>query len=459
MKHAGMRGRFAAVVSIGFVCLMALTSVAPLASAANTAHWSYGFPIGAGRGQATVVQDNNSVVYIMGGAGNIGTYMGDGACYAYNPGTGTWAGLTGMGWFARASSGGVYNDKIYIFSGYRDTVGQYTPVTQIYDIAGDSWSTGTNIPVAVWEAKCFNFGDHMVVVGGESNDDSYEDLVQIYNVTTDSWILGTPIPKGLIAGAAVVSGGYGYYIGGENSTGTVSDVYRYSLASNSWSQMASLPAPICGNSAIVGQDGLIYSVGGADSASNTPTIAYGNTSAYNIATNSWSVCNELNMPRAWLGLGLYDNKVIAVSGNDDVNWVLGVEVLDTSQSQISMLEDQITALQNKIAAANNNITSLDGQLTDLQNKNTALTQNVSDLWDSLNDTETALNNAIDAANNNANSKAGDAKTAADNANMMALIGIIVGILGIVLAAVALMMARNKGGKGPQMAPQQGQVQQ
>ena len=439
------------------MCLMTLTVLAPVASAANTQNWTYGFPMGAARSQATVVQDTNGVVYYMHGVPT-GGFTADGLSFAFNPGTGTWISLTSSSYWTRGSSGALIDGKIYVLSGYRDTISAATPITKIYDMASNSWSyTGAGMPVPVWEAKSFVYGDRIIVVGGESPVDDHEDIVQIYNTTSDAWSTGTNIPKGLIGGATVTVGAYGYYIGGENaSAGVVSDVYRYDILHNSWMQMASLPGALCGNIAITGQDDLIYSIGGEDQMNNIATIAYGNTSAYNIGTNSWTVCDELNEPRCNAGAALYDNKVIVLGGNDDVDLTATVEMLDTTQSQNDQLQAKLNNLQTKLdetkALLDQTRTTLNQSTTDLQDKIAKLTED-------LNQTQSELNDAIDAANNNANSKAGDAKTAADSANMMALIGIIVGIIGIVIAIVAVMMAMKKG-KGPQqMVPQQGQVQQ
>jgi len=452
--------RKTAIIAIGLMCLMTATLFAPIASAANTQNWTYGFPMGAARSQATVVQDTNGVIYYMHGV-PAGGFTADGLSFAFNPGTGTWIPLTSSSYWTRGSSGALIDGKIYVLSGYRDTISAATPITKIYNMASNSWSyTGAGMPVPVWEAKSFVYGDRIIVVGGESPVDDHEDIVQIYNTTSDAWSTGANIPKGLIGGATVTVGAYGYYIGGENaSAGVVSDVYRYDILHNSWMQMASLPGALCGNIAITGQDGLIYSIGGEDYMNNIATIAYGNTSAYDIGTNIWTVCDELNEPRCNAGAALYDNKVIVLGGNDDVDLTATVEMLDTTQSQMDQVQKQINLLQSKLTDARNNITSLESQLAASNAKNAELEQDLLDLQEALNQTESDLNSAIDAANNNANSKAGDAKTAADSANMMALIGIIVGIIGIVIAIVAVMMAMKKG-KGPQqMVPQQGQVQQ
>ncbi len=447
MKRSGIKNRIIAGAAIGLMCLLTLSMLAPTVSA-STASWEFAFPMGAARTQALVAQDTNGVVYVAGGTGLTG-FVTDGVMRAYNPGTGTWATLSGMGYFVRGSSGGIGEDgRVYLISGWRSSITAPTPRVQIYNITTDSWSLGTDIPNPVWEAKSFNTGDHFYVVGGEPLAGGVSGMVQIYNVTTNSWWTGTDMPDNRTSGATVVYNGYGYYFGGVNeSDDPMSTVFRYNIAADSWTQMAPIPAPMCAQTAIIGQDGLAYVFGGANEAFNLPTTTNGFGYAYNFASDSWTAISDLNVPRAWLGAALYDNKVLAIGGNDNANVYASVESLDTLQNQINNLQNQVTLLQNQLTQANDDIAGLTGNVSDLTAKNVLLKQQLVNLSAQLNQTTDDLNAAL----NTANGKANDAKSAADSANMVGMIGIIVGIVAIIIAVIALVMKR----KAPiqQMQPQ------
>jgi len=438
MKKSGIKGRMIAVASIGLMCLMALALLAPTVSAAS-ATWGYEFPLGSARTQAVVAQDTNGVVYVAGGTGLTG-FVTDGLMRAYNPGTGTWAALTGMSYFVRGASGGFGEDgRIYVISGWRSSITAPTERVQIYNITTNSWSYGTAIPNPVWEAKSFNTGDHMYVVGGEPLAGGVAGMNQIYNVTTDSWWVGAEMPDNRTSGATVVDNGFGYYFGGVNETGDpMTTAFRYDIAADSWSQIAPIPSPMCAETAIVGEDGLVYVFGGASGASNLPGTTYGNGYTYDIATDSWAAIDDLNVPRAWLGAALYDNKVLAVGGNDNTNVFASVESLDTLQNQLNNLQNQVTLLQNQLTQANNDITGLTGDVSDLTAKNVLLKQQLVNLSAQLNQTTDNLNAAL----NTANGKTNDAKSAADSANMIGMLGMIIGIIAIVIAVIALVMKKK-----------------
>ena len=446
MKKSGMKGRVIGVAAIGLMFVMTLSMLAPSVSASSAA-WEYTFPMGAARTQALVAQDTNSVVYIAGGVPTI-PFFTDGFTYAYNPGTGTWATLTGSPWWTRGCSGGFGEDgRLYLISGWRDTVSAPTPYNQIYNVTTNSWTMGTSIPTAVWEAKSFTNGTHFFVVGGESGAIGHENLTQIYNITTDSWWTGAVMPDGLTSGATVTVGGYGYYFGGENTSGIVADAYRYDIVGDSWTKIASLPAPVCAETAVVGADGLVYVFGGADSASNTPGTTYATGYAYDIATNSWTAIPDMNLARAWLGSAVHDNKVLAIGGNDATTVRITIESLDTLQSQVDRLQTQLNLLQTQLT---NEVANLQDQVDDLSDQNALLKQQLVNLSANLNQTMADLdvaNAALGTTNNNLN----NAKSAADSANMIGMIGIIIGIVAIIIAVIALVMKR----KAPiqQMQPQ------
>ena len=437
MKESGIRRKIVAGAAVALMCLLALSVLSPTASASSANWMMYTFSIGATRTQALVAQDANGIVYLMGGYDAVPMSV-DGKCYAYDPATGAWTALSSSLWFVRGSSGGFANDgKLYMISGYRDYLPGPWYATQIYNVTTDSWS--------------FNTGDHFYVVGGESVAVGHENATQIYNVTTNTWWAGAPLPVGLTSGATVTVGGYGYYFGGYNSSNVAVDtVYRYDIAGDSWTQMASMPAPLCAQTAIIGQDGLVYVFGGADGAFSQPLTTYGNAYVYDIAADSWTTIDDLNVPRAWLGSALFDNKILAIGGNDGTTVFSSVEAFDTLPSQMAILQNQLTALQSQLATANNEIANLQGDISDLIDENAALRQQIINLSALLNQTNGDLQNALDAADS-ANDNADSAKTAADSASMMALIGVVIGVIAILIAIIAILMKPKK--KEPIMMPE------
>ncbi len=437
MKKSGVKGGMIVVTSIGLMCLMALSVVAPVASAATAPYWNYAFPMGGARSQATVVQADNGVVYVIGGYTTTATAPTT-LNSAYNPSTGTWANLAPLPSATRGACGGIGADgRIYIFDGTASA-------TQIYNITTDVWSAGALEPTSgnLWEAKSAINGDKAYVFGGEGVD-SYENHTSIYNITADSWSSGADMPDGVTSGAVVADNEYAYYFGGENDSGLATvNVTRYDFAADSWSNMAPLPSAVCTEGAVIGPDGLIYVFGGADTALNTGMgTVYSETYTYDRSTNTWATVDDMNVARAWLGAAVSDNKILAIGGNTPSTVYATVESLDTLQNQLANLQNQVTLLQNQVtllqsqlAQANNNITNLEGDVSDLTAQNALLKAQLVDLSAQLNQTRDDLTASLGDTS--------DAKSTADSANLIGMIAVILAVVAIVVAVLTMVLKKK-----------------
>jgi N-acetylneuraminic acid mutarotase len=434
MNKSGVKGGMIVVASIGLMCLMALSVVAPVASAATAPYWNYAFPMGGARSQATVVQADNGVVYVIGGyttTGTVATTLNS----AYNPSTGIWTVLAPLPLATRGACGGIGEDgRIYIFDG---TISG----TQIYNITTDSWSAGAVEPTSghLWEAKSAINGDKAYVFGGEGGA-SYESQTSIYNMTTDSWSSGADMPDGVKAGAVVADSANAYYFGGENDSGTATtNVTRYNFAADSWSMMAPLPSALCAEGAAIGPDGLIYVFGGANAAWNIGmSTVYSETYTYDRSSNTWATVDDMNVARAWLGAAVSDNMILAIGGNTQTTVYSIVESLDTLQNQLDNLQNQVTLLQSQLAQANDNISGLKGDVSDLTAQNALLKARLVELSAQLNQTKADLTAALGDTDNTVS----DVKSTADSANMIGMIAVVLAAVAIVVAVVSMVFKKK-----------------
>ena len=84
----------------------------------------------------------------------------------------------------RSKSGGPV-EKVVVAAGGDN--GAYLSTTEIYDVATDSWSKGTPLPVALGYAAVVPFEMTFLVVGGETSyRTSYSDKVFLYE-TSGEW--------------------------------------------------------------------------------------------------------------------------------------------------------------------------------------------------------------------------------------------------------------------------------
>ena len=84
----------------------------------------------------------------------------------------------------RSQQGGPV-EKVVATSGYIGN-GSYLSTTEIYDVATDSWSKGTPLPVALTLAAIVPYETTFLVIGGKSSDSNHSDKVFLYE-TSGEW--------------------------------------------------------------------------------------------------------------------------------------------------------------------------------------------------------------------------------------------------------------------------------
>lgn len=133
----------------------------------------------------------------------------------------------------------------YYFGGGGTNPSNAEADTSIYDVSGDSWSAGTDMPRKRMTGTAFSDGSSAFVMGGrgaaanETND--------IYDFAGDSWSTGTDLPRDTthdrLSAMAALKGGSGYVMGGTyNVFSTSSKHDAYSASGDSWSSLAAIPS-------------------------------------------------------------------------------------------------------------------------------------------------------------------------------------------------------------------------
>lgn len=325
------------VVSVTILLVLSVTaSVTSTVSAALSEDWQVMDSMENGRTQAVVLQDNDGVAYIIGGVGNMvgGSYSpAVDNVESYDPSTGEWVDLAPMPYGVRGAAGALGDDgRIYVFGGANDTVATHM-ITQIYDPATDAWTLGTDVPLSIWEAKAARLSSNEILVaGGEGAGTD----TQIYDIEDDSWTAGGSLPSGVMAGALLNLDYNCYYIGGSNlGYSAVDTVYVYTIWSGTWSVAGTMPVPTAAHAAVIGPDGLIYIVGGADSAMNVGA-GYNTSYCFNPNSGDWIRLEDLPVGTRYSGaVASADGSVQSLGGNNDtvvLTQTLSLEVMEVSAS-------------------------------------------------------------------------------------------------------------------------------
>jgi len=180
------------------------------------------------------------------------------------------------------------NGKIYVPCG-TTSGGDNTDTLYIYDISGDSWSSGANAPGHREDIQIGEDGSNVFVFGGKSSSGGSSTYnTWAYNISNDSWSSKTDMLTGVANAAYAQYNGKVYIISGDVTNSSCTNKTQvYDTANDSWEYKADFPDSLKGPRAGI-VDGKIYVFGGyrrSDGEYNTAIYCY------DISSNTWSTKN------------------------------------------------------------------------------------------------------------------------------------------------------------------------
>ncbi len=299
--------------------------------------WTTEAPMPTARsGCAVAVYDNE--IYVIGGTVGNNGFVGNNE--VYNPATNTWGTEASMPTPRAYLSANVVNGKIYLIGGEEySSISPYyieTNLTEVYDPATNTWTTGTPIPIAVYGYASTVTDGEIHIIGGSQASHSqgssiFFDSNQLYNPQTDTWSLEANLPSAVAFGAAASTEGLMapsllYVIGGYFVNSYSSTVQAYNSSSNSWSTGISMPTARAFLDVAVVND-VLYAIGGFDGQNWLDTveeytpIGYGTAppiiqinlpqnQTYNKVTLNFTV----NKATEWMGYSLDNHRNVTING-------------------------------------------------------------------------------------------------------------------------------------------------
>ena len=168
------------------------------------------------------------------------------------------------------------NGKIYVMGGDGGT-GTTRTDNRIYDIAANTWSSGTAVPGGTQGVPGFLYNNRIYLIGGQTGNNVYTNRVIYYDIALNSWttVSGTAPGSALFCGALVGNKFYSFRrISGVTSI--VTDIYN--VDTNTWTTGTSFPYTHTNylyEYAVI--DDKIYVIGGSSGTSATGTVAIYNT--------------------------------------------------------------------------------------------------------------------------------------------------------------------------------------
>ena len=213
----------------------------------------------------SAVYDGSKFIYALGRGESAWSHF-----VRFNPSTGETKYLPPPYYVARGDSLAFIDGELY-FTRARSTGDFYR-----FDMANQEWDRMTDVPSAVYQpgsTGLIGTGSSGYLLRGNSS------FFYQYNPNGSggNWTRKPDAPGSVRNGSTVYdeANGYIYVIRGNNT----SDFYRYSIASDSWSTLSSLPLNTTYGSSMVLNNGKIFAVRGE--ASNDMFV-------YDIASNTWT---------------------------------------------------------------------------------------------------------------------------------------------------------------------------
>jgi N-acetylneuraminic acid mutarotase len=158
-------------------------------------------------------------------------------------------------------------------------ISAWTPVASLSQARSQHAALAVSGQIYVWGGY----------VGGTASPTTLSSL-EIYNPTTNVWRSGAAAPQVMRGQAAAVGNdGLVYSFGGASDFNVLGSSYRYTPATNTWAALASMPIAEWEAKAATANDGRLFVFGGATDESLTQI--------YNPTTNAWTTGAPLPVPR------------------------------------------------------------------------------------------------------------------------------------------------------------------
>lgn len=195
------------------------------------------------------------------------SFDAQGEVLSYDPAADAWGTATAMptGTERGASAVAVYDDRIYLFGGFR---GGALDDVWVYDVSLDLWDVAADLPGPRDHVVAATLGDRIYVVGGRDGAvASHTAALSIYDPATDAWTEGPPMPTSRGGMMAAVLDGRLFVAGGEGNVEAASGVFEqlevYDPVTDAWSTLEPMPTPRHGTgAATIGE--VLYVPGGAN---------------------------------------------------------------------------------------------------------------------------------------------------------------------------------------------------
>lgn len=277
-----------------------------------TTGWSTGAAVANGAIQETAAAAVDGKIYVVGGfnsgAGIVASVQ------VYDTATDTWS--DGPALPAAVHHASVATDGTRIYVAGALVGGNFQAVGAVYSLAPStetSWQTHASIPVGRERGAAIGgfIDGKLYIASGFGSGASA--LVDVFDPQTNTWSPGAPLPGprdhacgGVIDGQLVVAGG--------RTNALFGDVWSYSPGTDTWTPRAAMPTPRAGMGCGV-IDNVLYATGGEGNGADA-TGVFANVEAFTLATNTWAQLAPMPNPKHGVGGAVWNGALYLAGGAD-----------------------------------------------------------------------------------------------------------------------------------------------
>ena len=190
-------------------------------------------------------------LYIAGGTDNTSNSGGTASAYRYNFQTKAWSQIASMPYRLSHTRGAVVDGKFYVFAGIPDNAGDATYVLCCYDPATNAWTVKANGPNR-YDHGMTAYGGKIYVAGGFFGNNGgsggitggWLNTLYCYDPATNTWSQLASIPfadpegKGRWQGTLTAISGKLYWFGGGYYVNSYyRDLWVYDISNNAWAKV------------------------------------------------------------------------------------------------------------------------------------------------------------------------------------------------------------------------------
>ncbi|XP_055331634.1 kelch-like protein 12 [Paramacrobiotus metropolitanus] len=231
----------------------------------------------------------------------------------FNPRTSRWRKLTPLPYSIADGGLAVVHDDLFVCGGITG-IRNVDVASRMFrhSSARTGWTEVAPMQTSRACAGIVADGDHIYAIGGHGADHT-SSTVERYSVLTNQWTFVASLPVPLEKFAVVSIDGQIFAFGGVTSkviTANATDLaFCYDPKADIWSELPKMPTARYRASACVGSDGWIYVIGGRN-----PGAIFNCVEAFNPRTNQWTKKCGMSQPINSAGVCCLGNKIYVLGG-------------------------------------------------------------------------------------------------------------------------------------------------